>query len=197
MNFQKKNKSLQFSYYSSTNPINFTIAYDQEADTAILSQVNLERENGFYIELMLPYTKGIWTTNNTISTTFNKISDSTAILGVARPFLYAYTNHQFKIKNNMTLELGAWGIDQTTRGVLFERNGLIVFNASVSKTIHDKWSFALRLNDIGRAMNFKEGYNINGVNAVGEFFADAREIAVSVKYQLGNGFKRKSLETKM
>ena len=56
----------------------------------------------------------------------------------------------------------------------------------------------MRLNDITRAMNFRDQYAINGVEADGTFFADAREIAISLKYRFGrnasNTFKNKNVD---
>lgn len=68
---------------------------------------------------------------------------------------------------------------------IFNRNGLATFNAAITKTFFEKLHCALRFNDITKSQNFEEMYSINGVNAKGIYFADVREIAVSIKYSLG------------
>ncbi|RUA18930.1 MAG: hypothetical protein DSY83_01295, partial [Flavobacteriia bacterium] len=66
------------------------------------------------------------------------------------------------------------------------------------KTFFNKLQCAIRLNDITKAMNFEESYAINGVEANGTYFADAREIAFSMKYTFGDNasskFKNKDVD---
>ncbi|TMU50946.1 outer membrane beta-barrel family protein [Flagellimonas algicola] len=200
LNYQKKNKTLFMTYYQSENPMNFTISYDETNDRAILSQVNLDKELGFYAGVTLPYTKGIWTSNNTISLNYNKLKDGDAGFSSVKPFVYAYTNHQLKIAKDTTLVLGAWGMGRRQEGI-FKRNGLVVFEASISKTLFTNWDCTLRFNDITRAMNFEERYAINGVNADGVYYADEREVALSLKYRFGNkksaDFKNRDVDSNL
>lgn len=196
-NYQKGNKSLFLTYYQSSNPTNFTISYDAQADTALLSMVNLEKEVGFYMGITLPYSKGIWTSNNTITLNYNQLKDKGATISSAKPYMYVYTNHQLKITKDTTLVMGAWAMGRRQEGI-FKRNGMAIFEASLSKTFFKNWDCTLRFNDITRAMNFEEQYALNGVIADGVYFADAREVALSVKYRFGNSksanFKNKDVD---
>lgn len=198
VNYQKSNTSFYATFYQSINPTNFTISYNEEMDTAILSLVNLEKEMGFYAGVTLPYTKGIWTSNNTLTLFYTQIEDSTATLGKTRPVLYAYTNHQLKIAKDTTLAFGGYALGKRREGI-FERNGMMVLEASISKTFFKKWDCTLRLNDIARGTNFEESYAINGVIAEGVYFSDLREIALSLKYRFGNQdrvkFKNKDVDS--
>ena len=184
VNYQKGKKSFFATYYKSSNPTNFTISYDETADRAILSLVNLESETGFYTGLTLPYTKGVWTSNNTLAMYYNQLQDRTAIVGKTRPYFYAYTNHQFKIAKDTTLALGGYALSKRREGI-FERNGMIALEASISKTFFKDWDCTIRLNDITRGTNFQESYSINGVIADGTYFSDFREVALSLKYRFG------------
>lgn len=199
-NYQKGVKTLFMTYYHSSNPTNFTISYDAQGDTAILSLVNLERENGFYTGVTLPFSKGIWTSNNTVSLNYNQLKDAGAIFSSVKPYIYAYTNHQLKIAKDTTLVVGAWAMGRRQIGI-FKRNGLAVFEASLSKTFFIKWDCTLRFNDITRAMNFEEQYTLNGVIADGVYFADVREVAVSLKYRFGNksnaNFKNRDVDSNL
>ena len=62
---------------------------------------------------------------------------------------------------------------------------MVVLNAGFTRTFFKKLDFALRWNDITKAMNFEERYNINGVNANGVYFADAKELAFTLRYSFG------------
>ncbi len=197
INYQKGNKSLFFNYYQSQNPTNFTISYDAQNDTGVLSPVNLEKERGLYAGVSLPYTKGIWTSNNTVTLNYNRFIDSSASFSSSKPYVYMYTNHQLKIAENTTLVLGAWALSRRQEGI-FKRNGLAVFEASLSKTLFEKWDFTIRFNDITRAMNFEESYAVDGVIADGVYFGDVREVAFSLKYRFGSNttpnFKNKDVD---
>lgn len=185
INYQRKKQSFFFNLFQTRNPINFTIGFDSNLDTAVLSQVNLEREEGISTGWTVPITKGVWTANNTANLVLNKILDSSVASGTAVPYFYFYTDHQFKIANKTTLSFGGWAVTERKEGI-FQRNGLVVLNAAIATTLFKKWDCALRFNDITRAMNFEETYSVNGVNANGTYFADGRELAFSIKYRFGS-----------
>ena len=147
--------------------------------------VNLEKELGFYTGITLPYTRGIWTSNSTITLNYNELKDDTATISAARPFLYAYTNHQLKIAKDTTLVFGAWTLGKRQEGI-FQRKGMMAIEASISKTFFENWDCTLRFNDISRGTNFEESYAIDGVLAEGIYLSDLREVAFSIKYRFGS-----------
>ena len=197
INFQHRKQSFSLSIYRTNNPINFTIGFDANLDTAVLSQVNLEKEEGFSAVWTLPMTKGIWTANTTTNLVYNKISNNDEAVGNVAPYLYFYTDHQFKIADKTTFSIGGWALTDRNEGI-FQRNGLVVLHTAIATTLFKKWECALRFNDITRAMNFEEAYNVNGVQARGTYFADGRELALSLKYRFGTGkkvaFKNKDVD---
>jgi len=182
--FQFAKNSLAVEYFRRKNPIYYTIGYMTGADRAVFSLKNLERESGFNINLTAPITKGIWTSSNSVSLSTVRIKDASATNKTAKPYLYFYTDHQFKIGKETTLSFGGWGLTKRSEGI-FERNAMAVFNAAITKTFFKKLHCSLHWNDITRAMNFEEVYSSNGVNANGVYFVDAQEVAFSVKYALG------------
>ncbi|MGD1945305.1 MAG: outer membrane beta-barrel family protein [Croceivirga sp.] len=190
VNVQKGNASFYATVYQSSNPTNFTISYDEVMDTGVLSLVNVEKEIGFYTGVTVPYTKGKWTSNNTVTLYYTQIQDSSATLGKTSPVLYAYTNHQFKIAKDTTLAFGAYALSKRQEGI-FQRNGVLALEASISKTIFKNLDCTLRFNDITRGTNFEESYAINGVIADGIYFSDLREVALSLKYLFGTREKAK------
>lgn len=182
--FQFSKNSISVEYFKRKNPIYYTIGYTIGKDRAVFSLKNLERESGFNINLTAPITKGIWTSSNSVSLSTIRIKDASSTNKSAKPYLYLYTDHQFKIGKETTLSFGGWGLTKRSEGI-FDRNAMFVFNAAITKTFFKKLHCSLRLNDITRAMNFEEVYSINGVNANGVYFVDAQEIAFSLKYDLG------------
>ncbi len=197
MNFQLKNNSLYVGYSRAKNPMYYTIGYDEQADKAIFSLNNLAEESGFDITLTTPITKGKWTSTNSITLSNRKIKDPLAQIKNTKPFAYFYTDQQFKIGKDTTVSFGGWALTKRNEGI-FQRNALLVFNAAITKTFFEKLHCALRFNDITKAMNFEESYAINGVEANGTYFADGREIALSIKYSLGKikdpSYKNKDID---
>ena len=149
------------------------------------------------INLTVPITKGIWTSSNSVSLSTRRIQEASATSKTAKPYLYLYTDHQFKIGKETTLSFGGWGMTKRSEGI-FERNAMLVLNTAITKTFFEKLHCSLRFNDITRAMNFEEEYSINGVHADGVYFADAREIAFSMKYTFGKvkdpNYKNKNVD---
>ncbi|NHF60927.1 TonB-dependent receptor [Flavobacteriaceae bacterium TP-CH-4] len=195
--FQLKNNSFTISYSSIENPTYFTIAYDDQLERAVLSQRNLDKEYFLELALNMPFTSGIWTSTNYGTLSMRRIEDPDAAMGSSKPYFYLYTNHQFKVGKDMTLAFGGWGLTDRYEGV-FKRNGLLVLEAAITKTFFEKLDCSLRFNDITRAMNFEESYAVDGVEAQGAYFADAREIVLSLKYSFGKvkdlNYKNKDID---
>lgn len=187
---QIKNSSLTMKYSQSKNPAFFTIGYQPNTEQAILSLKNLDSDSGFDINLTVPITKGNWTATNSAILFKRRIKDADAEIGKSRPYLYFYTDHQFKIAEGTTISLGGWGFTKSSEGI-FNRKGLASFNAAITKIFFKNLHCALRFNDITKAQNFEERYSVNGVIANGTYIADAREIVISLKYALGKSSEPK------
>jgi hypothetical protein len=195
-NLQWKNKSFFMDVYQKDNPSYYAISYEAPNATAALSPTNLEKELGVYVGVTLPFSYKIWTSTTSVSLNYNKIKDSLAVVATAKPYLYAYTDQQFKVAKDAIVSFGGWMMTERNEGI-YTRNAMLILNVSVTKTFFDNFQCAIRLNDITKAMNFEERYSINGVEANGTYFVDAREIAVAVKYKFGNKtskFKNKDVD---
>ncbi|WP_430906192.1 TonB-dependent receptor domain-containing protein [Maribacter sp. 2-571] len=186
---QSKNKVVGFSYARRKAPIYFTIGYDEGLGKAVLSQRNLDREHFLEISANMPFSKGKWTATNYAAVSLRKTMDGNAWIGRATPYVYISTNHQFTIAKDTTLSFGGWGITRRGEGI-FDRNGMLVMEAAITTTLLKKWRLALRFNDITRAMRFEEAYSVAGVTANGTYFADGRELALTVQYTLGKGHQK-------
>ncbi|MCR9227019.1 MAG: TonB-dependent receptor [Flavobacteriaceae bacterium] len=195
-NLQWKNRSFYFDVYAKENPSYYAISYQVPNTTATLSPINFEKETGLYIGVTLPYSHKIWTSTVSASLNYNKIKDSEAVVAKAKPYLYAYTNQQFKVAKDTVVSFGGWMVTQRNEGI-YTRNALVILNASLIRTFFDKLQCAVRLNDIAKAMDIEESYSVHGVGASGTYFVDAREIAFAVSYRFGDKtskFKNKDVD---
>ncbi len=184
LNFQWKDKTLNFRLSEQQNPIYYSIRFDEQADRAVLTPTNFQKETGLDINLGLPFKYKIWSSTNWVSLLYRRIQDADAAASNSRPYLYIYTNHQFKIARDTTISVGAWGLTKRNEGI-YERNGIFTLEAAVSKTFFKQLRCSLRLNDITRGQNYRESYHIGGVEAEGVYFGDLREIALSLQYSFG------------
>lgn len=182
--FQFAKNSLSIEYFKRKNPSYYTIGYTTGADRAVFSLKNLERESGVDINLTVPITKGIWTSSNSFSLSARRIQDVSAASKPIKPYLYIFTDHQLKIGKETTVSFGGWGLTKRFEGI-FERNAMVVLNATITKNFFKNLHCSLRFNDITKAMNYEESYAINGVVADGVYFVDAQEIAFTIKYAFG------------
>ncbi|MFD2099380.1 TonB-dependent receptor domain-containing protein [Flagellimonas iocasae] len=196
-NLQMGNTSIFGGVHINQNPRYFMIGYTENDTVALLAENNLDKETGYYAGLTVPFSHKIWSSTNSVSVNYNKIRDSSAAFTKAKPYLYIYTNQQLKVAKDTIVSFGGYALTQRKEGII-ERNEMIVLNASVTTTFFKKLQCALRFNDISKAMNYDESYSINGVMANGTYYADGREMALSVKYSFGgnsaNKFKNKDVD---
>ncbi|WP_161594406.1 TonB-dependent receptor domain-containing protein [Flagellimonas alvinocaridis] len=196
-NLQIGKTSVFGGIYTNKNPRYFMIGYKENDSAALLAENNLDEESGYYLGLTVPFFHKIWSSTNSVSMTYNKIKDSSAMFAKAKPYLYVYTDQQLRVMKDTIVSVGGYALTQRKEGII-ERNGMVVLNASVTTTLFEKLQCALRFNDITKAMNYGESYSINGVEAHGTYYADGREMAVALKYSFGgtasNTFKNKDVD---
>ena len=196
-NLQVGNTSIFGSVYTKQNPRYFMIGYNENDTAALLAEKNLDKESGFYAGLTVPFSHKSWSSTNSVSLNYNKIKDSSAVFTKAQPYLYLYTNQQLKVAKDTIVSVGGYALTPRKEGII-ERNEMVVLNASVTTTLFKKLQCALRFNDITKAMNYDESYSINGVEANGTYYADGREMALSITYTFGrnseNKFKNKNVD---
>lgn len=196
-NLQIGKTSVFGGIYTNKNPRYFMIGYKENDSAALLAENNLDEESGYYLGLTVPFSHKIWSSTNSVSMTYNKIKDSSAVFAKAKPYLYVYTDQQLRVAKDTIVSVGGYALTQRKEGII-ERNGMVVLNASVTTTLFEKLQCALRFNDITKAMNYDESYSINGVEAHGTYYADGREMALSLKYSFGgaasNTFKNKDVD---
>ncbi|SDH33110.1 hypothetical protein SAMN04488121_11159 [Chitinophaga filiformis] len=52
------------------------------------------------LDVLVPFQYGKWTSTNQLNIIANKLSDTAAVMVKVKPFLYFYSNNQFKLPEN-------------------------------------------------------------------------------------------------
>ena len=183
-NFQYNDKSVKLSYYQNKNPVYSSFSYDNQQNIVTFKEVNFEKESGFNLEFTLPFSYNVWSSNNSLLFTLNKIEDNTALFKESKPYLYYYSNQRFKLPKKYTISLTAWGLTQQKEGV-FERDAKFIMDFAVSKTFFTHWDCTLSFNDIFKNTIYKEDFTINTISSKSRYLVDSHEFSLAIKYSFG------------
>lgn len=184
LDYAYKDKSLRLIYYKSKNPIYYGASYNESQDLLTFMTTNFEKESGISIEVNIPFKYKIWTTTNVLNVGYIKIEDSTALTMETKPSVYIYSNHIFSLPKEIELSITSWGYTKQKLGI-FERSGLVTFDAAVTKKFFKQFDCALSWSDIFKKMNYRGDFTINNVAARGIYYTDSSVISLSVKYSFG------------
>ncbi|MDR6968599.1 hypothetical protein J2X31_002622 [Flavobacterium arsenatis] len=181
--FQYNDKSVKLAYFENKNVMNYGFQYDENENVLMYRPENFDKEKGYNLEFTVPFSHKIWSSTNVLSIILNKIEDTSALVGNAKPYLYYYSNQTFTIRKNWSVWLTAWGLTQRNEGV-FKRNAFFLMDFGVSKEIK-QWSCTLSWNNIFSNSTFSENFKINSVKSNTVFFADNQEFSIALRYTFG------------
>ena len=181
---QYHDKSVKLRYYQNTNPVYNSFSYDEEQNIMTFKDVNFDKESGFNVEFTLPFTYKFWTTTNSLLFSIEKIEDHSALFLASKPYLYYYSNNEFKLPKGYTFVVNWWGLTKQKMGV-FERNPRFVADMAVSKTFAKTWNCTLSFNNVFKNVIEKEKFTVNDISSHARYVVDAHEISISVKYSFG------------
>lgn len=184
INYQYKNHSISISRVNRQLPVYVTVEYDDEQGRLVQSPENLEQENGFEIRLTSPFNYKFWSMTNFLMLTQVKVRDGRAQLGNSKPYLYYYSNHQFRLPKKWTLGLYAWGLSRQFQGI-FERDPYWVLGGSLNKQFPKGLQIGVHFDDLFRAMKLREGYRINQIDTRTLYIIDRRTFGLSIRYAFG------------
>jgi hypothetical protein len=184
VSYQYKDKTVKLSYNKISNPVYYGSSYDSAQSVLTFKTTNFEKETGFNLEFTMPFQHNFWTATNTLNFMWNKIEDKQAIVNDAKPYLYYYSNHSFKLPKAIEVSITGWGLTRQQQGV-FERSALFTVDLAISKTLFKQFDCTISYNDIFRQMKFNENFTINNITAKGIYFTDLNLISFSVKYSFG------------
>lgn len=105
---QFKTYSLKMGYNHSQNPSRMVLyPGNTGGGSVIMRRSNFQTKHSLYTTLSVPFNVKFWKSYNTISLTFDKYEDDRPEFQVGKitPQLYAYSYHQFKVKNWFNIEL--------------------------------------------------------------------------------------------
>ncbi len=195
--FQYHDKSVKLSYYQNTDPVYSSFTFDDQTDILTFQETNFKKESGFNLEFNLPFAYKFWTSTNSLNFVLNKIEDDVALFQTSKPYLYYYSNNEFKLPKKYTISVTAWGLTKQKEGV-FERNEKIIMDFAISKTFFTNWSCTLSYNDIFRAMIYKENFTFNTISSSSRYLVDSHEFSIAIKYSFGKikamEFKEKNID---
>lgn len=193
--FQYHDKSVKLSFYKAKDPVYNSFLFDNEQNIMTFKDINFDKSTGLSLDFTAPFTYKFWTTTNSLVFILERIQDNAAEAIASKPYLYYYSNNDFKFQKGYSLNLNFWGLTKQSTGI-FETNVRFIVNAAVSKIFFKKWNCTLSCNNIFRNNIETEKFTINNVNSKARYLVDNHEVSVSVRYSFGNaketGFKEKN-----
>lgn len=182
--FQWKDKSVSISCYRRKDPLYASFSYDAATTLLTRTDINYNAETGAMLDIIVPLQYGIWNATNEATVILNRISDGEATMGKTRPFLYLYSNNQFKLPGKMTFSLSGWCLTKRYEGA-FERNALLQVDTSLTKTFVGKLNCTVSWNDVFRTLNAKEAFTLSDISSKGIYYDNARDFSIAVRYSFG------------
>lgn len=182
--FQYNDKSVKLSYYQNRNPVYNSFLFDKETNIMTFKDINFEKESGLNLDFEIPFAYKFWTTSNSLIFILEKIEDPSAAFLASKPYLYYYSNNEFKLPKEYSFVVSFWGLTRQTSGI-FERNVRFVTDLALSKTFFKKWNCTLNFNNVFKNVIQTEEFIINNVSSTARYVVDAHEISISVKYSFG------------
>lgn len=195
--FQYHDKSVKLGFYQNKNPVYNSFIFDYEQNIMTFKDINFDKESGLTLDFQLPFTYEFWTTTNSLTFVLERIKDASAVFLDSKPYLYYYSNNEFKLPKEYTFVVRWSGVTKQNKGV-FERNARSVIDVVVSKTFFKNWNCTLSCNNIFKNVIEKEDFTINNVNSKARYVIDEHEISIAIKYSFGKvretEFKTKNSE---
>lgn len=185
LSYTHNKMALYFTYYRSTNPVYYVTNYNAENDRYRTQPVNMEKENGYQLVLLVPFTYKVWTSTNYIYGGLVDGRDSTVKHLGATPYGYFYTNNEIRLKKDLNLGVNFFYMLAHEEGIRSSR-GFNALGFTASKKFNEHWTLGLVANDVFGTLNFTQEYNSNGIQNKTTYFGDNRSVEVSIAYTFGH-----------
>ena len=184
LTYQYKEMTFRLIANKTSNPVYYGATYDDAHNILTFNTANFDRESDLEMEITLPFKYKFWSTTNVFDISQTKVEDKSAVENKSTPCVYIYSNHIFTLKDKTEFSIMGWGYTHQKMGV-FEKNGVVTFNASVSRTFFNQLSCSIGWNDILGKMNFRESFILNNISSKAVYYTDSRALTFSVKYTFG------------
>lgn len=182
-NYSYKKWALNITYYQSKNPMNYTLVYDDFRNISTFTTVNFEKEKNISIGLDVPFEYKFWSTQISFSLIYNKIIDKSAVLKKSTPYIYLYSNHNFRLGKGFDFMLDGYWLTKRTEGI-YIRNSQAIINLGLTKS-YKNFDFTIRYNDLFKQMKFSETLSYEKIDSKNRFIVDNQEFSIAVKYNFG------------
>ena len=194
-NYSLKKWNMSVTYYQSKNPMNYTLIYDDVRNISTFTTVNFEKEKNISVGLDVPFEYKFWSTQISFAMIYSKIIDQKAEFNKSAPYIYLYSNHNFKLVKDFNFMVDGYWLSKRTEGI-YERNSQIMVNLGLTKS-YKNVDFSIRLNDLFKQMKFSETLNYDKISSKNLFLVDYQELSLSIKYNFGLLNKSISKEDKV
>ena len=194
-NYSLKKWNMSVTYYQSKNPMNYTLIYDVVRNISTFTTVNFEKEKNISVGLDVPFEYKFWSTQISFAMIYSKIIDQKAEFNKSAPYIYLYSNHNFKLVKDFNFMVDGYWLSKRTEGI-YERNSQIMVNLGLTKS-YKNVDFSIRLNDLFKQMKFSETLNYDKISSKNLFLVDYQELSLSIKYNFGLLNKSISKEDKV
>lgn len=199
-NYQFKDKSISLQYFRSKNAVNYRFFFDESRDITIMSPTNFDEEIGLNLNLSIPFKYKFWSSTNNLSLHYTTINDARANQGKTTPYLYGYTNQQFKLSANTSININGWLLTNRKDGI-FNRAAVFTLNTAFTTKLFDALDVTLSVNDILNTLEFEESYVWQNLSVNNFFFTDVNEIAIALRYNFGSiknaKYKNKNIDDEL
>lgn len=182
-----KKWSLNASFYTSKNPVGYTLVYDENRNISKFTLVNFDKEFGTNIGLDIPIQWKKWTSQNSFTINYDKTEDSLAMIKKSTPYLYFSTNNTLILLKHLSFLLDGSYITQRTAG-LYEVNAMCLVNLGFTSSVSN-FDFTIRYNDIFNQMNYIQKMTYNQMISKGTFFGNTPTLSLAIKYNFGKLIK--------
>lgn len=199
-NYQFLGNSVSLQYFKSKNSVNYRLFFDETRAISIMSPTNFDEQTGINLNWSFPLKYKIWSSTNSATFSYTIVNDERVSKSETSPFLYFYSNHQFKINNLSSLNINGWFLTSRKDGV-FNRDEVFTLNAVFTTKIFSKLDITLSANDLFNTLEFGENYTLQNLNVNSLFFTDANEYAIALRYVFGavknSNYKNKSVDEEL
>lgn len=194
-NYSLKKWNMNVTYYQSKNPMNYTLIYDDVRNISTFTTINFEKEKNISVALDVPFEYKFWSTQISLAMIHSKIIDEKAVLKKSIPYIYLYSNHNFKLGKDFNFMVDGYWLSKRTEGI-YDRNSQVIVNLGLTKS-YKNFDFSIRFNDLLKQMKFSQTLNYDKISSKNLFLVDYQELTVGVKYNFGRLNKTISKENKV
>ena len=186
--YKYKKYTLNAGWYRNTNPIYYLDAYNTELDKLERGPTNVDYEDSYQLVLTIPLTYKMWNSTNYFYGGLVDVKDGSVQDFGVTPFLYFYTNNDFKLPKDYSIGATYFFMSPHEEGAR-TIEGYSALGLSVSKKFNSHWKASIYANDIFRSLAYTQDNHSNGIKSTTTYFTDNRSLSFTLTYSFGSHAK--------